>query len=306
MNKNRKQTERTGKKRDAADSESKHRGASPRSEGKRNQREQTKYHRAERKGSEPRFSQTAQATSRPLVGRNPVRELLLHESSRIIELFVKSGELDRRGREILALAEEKGVRVTESSSLVLDDMSGGAVHQGFLAQIKPQHPLGVSDALKRFAGNKNSLIVAADGVSDPHNLGAMFRAVDCFAADALLWSKNRGTGQTATVAKASAGASELVPFIEVSNLAQSLPLFKEAGYWVVACALDEEAVELASFEWPDKTLLIFGSEGEGIGRLLLERSDFIVKVPMRGRVDSLNVSQATAVFLSDWAGKLND
>jgi 23S rRNA (guanosine2251-2'-O)-methyltransferase len=134
-------------------------------------------------------------------------------------------------------------------------------------------------------------------VYDPQNLGALMRAAECFGAAAMVWSRNRGCGLTPVVTKASVGASELLDLIEVSNLADAIRRFKDAGYWIVAADMDPQAEDLQTFQFPAHTVLVMGSEGSGLRELTRRSADSLVRIVTPGRIGSLNVSQATAVIL---------
>ena len=154
--------------------------------------------------------------------------------------------------------------------------------------------------LKEFLSTtpEKSLVVMCDSITDPQNFGAILRACECFGVDALVFSKNRNVGITPVVSKVSVGGSELVPLIAVSNLVDTLKKFQDVGYFSVAAECHERSQSLYNFEFPSQTVLIIGAEGKGIQPLLSKKADYHLEIPMQGRIDSLNVSQATAVFLS--------
>jgi len=237
-----------------------------------------------------------EASSHVVVGRNPVAELVRRVPDRVVKVFVSAGSKKGRGAELIKAINEAGLALTEVEGHVLDGLSDTAAHQGFVAEVRPRKPLELSLFIQDSADNCSSAVLALDSIYDHHNIGAMFRAAECFSVDALLWSRNRGAGLSPVVSKVSVGASELVPYIEVGNLAQSLREFKDAGYWIVTADVNEQATALPSFEFPQKTVLVMGSEGKGLSRLVRDISDFAVYIPMCGQVDSLNVSQATALF----------
>jgi 23S rRNA (guanosine2251-2'-O)-methyltransferase len=156
------------------------------------------------------------------------------------------------------------------------------------------------DELLQMAQSRQSLrILALDGIVDPHNFGAVLRAAECFGVDAVVWSKNRSAPLGPVVSKVSVGASELLPLCPVSNLHRVLELLKKHGVWLVGALLKPDAIGLDSFEFPDKSAVIMGSEGEGIQQLIERSLDFHVMIRMDGAISSLNVSQATAVILSE-------
>ena len=139
-----------------------------------------------------------------------------------------------------------------------------------------------------------------DSIFDPQNFGSLLRSAECFGVDGVIWSKNRGCELTPVVSKASVGASELLPLLCVSNLAETMRKFKKNGFWIVTAEIGEEAKSLDSFDFPEKTLLIMGSEGKGVQKLLSKEADSKVYLPMYGQIDSLNVSQAASVLLYQW------
>jgi 23S rRNA (guanosine2251-2'-O)-methyltransferase len=179
----------------------------------------------------------------------------------------------------------------------LSEMVETDSHQGILAWCLREEEIPLSRYLKESDPNCPSLLVLVDSVNDPQNLGAILRAAECFGADGVIISKNRGCSITPVVTKASVGASELVRTFEVSNLAEALRLCTEHGYWGVVTALVPEAIPLATFSFPHRTVMVLGSEGTGVQSLLLRRADFTLKIEQYGMIDSLNVSQATAVLL---------
>ncbi|NGX57805.1 MAG: 23S rRNA (guanosine-2'-O-)-methyltransferase RlmB, partial [Chlamydiae bacterium] len=169
-------------------------------------------------------------------------------------------------------------------------------HQGILAYVKEKSHLNLKEFLSRDLDK--SLVIMLDSIFDPQNLGAILRAAECFGVNAVVWSKNRGVDITPVVSKVSVGATELVDTMKVSNLAETVKRFQDKGYYAVTAEVGEGAESLYDFEFPSHTLLILGSEGKGVQPLISKRADFKVYIPMHGQIDSLNVSQATAVFLS--------
>jgi 23S rRNA (guanosine2251-2'-O)-methyltransferase len=161
----------------------------------------------------------------------------------------------------------------------------------------------LKDFISATGADEKCLIVALDSIHDPQNLGSIFRAAECFGANALLSSHNRGAPTTPVVSKVSSGASELVEHLQVANLIDALRKLKEANFWIVAANVDASAQELGSFDFPARSVILLGSEGEGIQPLALKNADFSVYIRMLGRIDSLNVSQASAVFLSAYRSR---
>ncbi|NLF24193.1 MAG: 23S rRNA (guanosine(2251)-2'-O)-methyltransferase RlmB [Deltaproteobacteria bacterium] len=235
-----------------------------------------------------------------LIGRRALREVLRHAPGRIERVCVAEGKGDRSGsfQEIMDEVKRLGIDYVRLSAEELDAMAGGASHQGFVAELGERPGLDLKGFLEKRGRSDRSVVVMLDSVFDPQNLGAILRAAECFGADAVLWSWNRGCGWVSPAAvKASAGASELVTWVRISNLVESLKKLKSAGYWAVAADATYGAQDLRDFTFPEKTVLVVGSEGAGLSPLLLKECDFKVKIPMFGKIESLNVSQATAIFL---------
>ncbi len=232
-----------------------------------------------------------------VIGRNAVRELL--RSGREAEkVFCKRGEREGSINELIAGARAKGIPVVEVEGHKLDDISGGTNHQGIVA-IASACEYGTIDDIFEKAEKSGvpPLIAIADGVTDPQNLGALIRSVDCSGAHGLIIPKRHSAGVTPAVTKSSAGAIEHVTVVKVTNLADTVAELQRRGVWVFAAEAGGRPYCECDFTSP--TAIIFGSEGSGVSRLLLERSDFTVSIPMYGMVNSLNVSCAAAVLLTE-------
>jgi len=236
---------------------------------------------------------------RLVIGNRAVMETLLHRASNIDTIYLAKGE-NLLSDPMKAKIVQGKIRTETISKDDLTSYAGTDSHQGIAALMKKESEISLDKFLKSAETEENVLVVALDSIYDPQNLGAILRASECFGVSAVIWSKNRGVDVTPSATKASAGATELVDIIKVSNLAQSLQAFKDEGFEVIAADADAGAVPLTGFQFPKKAVLILGSEGEGIRPLLLKLADTRVYIPMRGKIDSLNVSQATAVMLSRW------
>ncbi len=224
-------------------------------------------------------------------GVNPVREAL--GAGRATRLIVKAGS-ETRLADIVALAKDAGVPIDRTSPAALDRMARGGVHQGVAAEIADARPLGVRDLVAR--ATAAPLIVVLDGVEDPHNLGAILRTADAAGADGVIRQTRRAAALGGAAAKASAGASAHVRIADVVNIARTIEELKEAGVWTVGLAGDAAM----SYEQVDLTLptaFVLGAEGTGLRRLVRDRCDWLVSIPMAGRVGSLNVSVAAGVAL---------
>ena len=234
-----------------------------------------------------------------VIGRNAVRELL--RSGRDIDkIFVKRGEREGSITELMAKAKKRGIPTIEVDAVKLDSMSGGANHQGIVAMASSCEYGTLDDIFENAASRgETPLIAIADGVTDPQNLGALIRCVDCAGAHGLIIPKRHSAGVTSAVTKSSAGAIEHVTVVRVTNLADTVSELQQRGVWVFAAEAGGTPYSECDFKSP--TAVIFGSEGDGVSRLLRERSDFISSIPMYGHVNSLNVSCAAAVILTEAA-----
>lgn len=230
------------------------------------------------------------------MGKNCIHEVWLSQKERIRKLYT-SLNLQRQVEpwiaEMAARVETRTLSEEQLSRLVHSDS-----HQQLVAELSPKSPLLLDDFLASAARKEKSLVLLLDSIFDPQNLGALLRAAECFGVDAVVWSKNRGVDITPVVTKASVGASELVPLIKVSNLAQTAERFQKSDYQILAAALGDGAIPLERYTRQDKVVLMVGSEGKGLQPLLLKRADEILYIPMQGRIQSLNVSQATSIFLA--------
>jgi 23S rRNA (guanosine2251-2'-O)-methyltransferase len=242
-----------------------------------------------------------------VMGRNCLAEVLKHSPERILEVYVAEareeggrGGVDRRG-ELIDQCRESDIQVRAVPRRELDALVHSDSHQGFVARVRPREVLQLDDLVELVREQPFARILALDGVLDPQNSGAILRAAECFGVDAVIWSKNRAAPVGPVVSKVSVGASELVPLCPVSNLHRALEALKGAGAWLVGAMVTPEAASLDSFEFPQKSVIVMGSEGEGVQHLIQESLDFHVYIPMLGVVSSLNVSQATTVMLHELA-----
>ena len=228
-------------------------------------------------------------------GRNAVTELL-RAGKQVDKLFV-SAEVSGRMADIVAKAKQAGAVIVECDRRKLDSMSETGVHQGVIAQAAAYEYVSLEDILQTAEDrNEKPLIVICDGLTDPHNLGAVIRSAETAGAHGGIIPKRRSVGLTATAAKASAGAIEHIDVARVTNLAAAIDELKEKGVWIFgADAGGDKSLYQADFA--DSTAIVIGSEGEGLSRIVREKCDFIVSIPMKGKVNSLNASAAAAVLL---------
>ena len=232
-----------------------------------------------------------------VVGRNAVRELL--KSGRAIDkLLVQRGE--REGSIVVLVAEaiERHIPVVESDKAKLDKLTGGASHQGIVAMAAEKDYCTVDDILNIASERgEKPFIVIADGVSDPHNLGAIIRCAEGVGAHGLIIPKRRAVGLTPTVSKASCGAIEHLAVAKVTNIAATVEELKEKGIWIFSAEAGGENYYDTDFNCP--CAIVLGSEGDGVSKLVKDRSDYIVSIPMYGKINSFNVSTAAAVILAE-------
>lgn len=228
------------------------------------------------------------------MGKNCILEVLRKDPRRILKVY--TSESSRQDPLYLALVE-MNIPIVHLGKQELSQLADSTSHQSFVAACKQREFLNVQTFLDAAEDKDASLVLMLDSIFDPHNLGAILRTAECFGADGVIYSKNRGADLTPVVAKVSSGASELIPLMRVSNLAETASLFQKNGFSVISADVGEGAHSIFDFAFPEKTLLILGSEGEGIQPLLKKKSDMILKIPMLGSIDSLNVSQAASVFL---------
>lgn len=231
-----------------------------------------------------------------LVGRNAVTEAL--KSGRgINKLWIASGDREGSVAEIAALAKERGIVVQYVERAKIEALAGGHRHQGVLAYVAPVPYAELDDILKAAEEKGEApFLVLLDELEDPHNLGALLRTADATGVHGILIPKRRSVSLNATVAKTSAGAVEYVPVARIGNIAQTLKKLKEKGFWVAGADMDgEKAYYEADLTGP--LVLVVGSEGRGMSRLTKEACDFIVSMPMVGRINSLNASVAGSILM---------
>ncbi|MEK6805204.1 MAG: 23S rRNA (guanosine(2251)-2'-O)-methyltransferase RlmB [Pseudomonadota bacterium] len=210
------------------------------------------------------------------------------------EILIQAGREDDRAHRVRELARKLGVPIRVCSRGDLDLYAPELRHQGVLARVVAVAPAG-EDVLD-IAAPKDGLLLVLDGVQDPHNLGACIRSAEAAGAMAVIIPKDRAAELTAVARKASAGASERVPVLSVTNLSRTLEKLKEKGWWITGLAGEaKESIYQADLSAP--RVLVLGAEGEGLRRLTGEHCDQLVKIPMHGKSESLNVSAAAAVCL---------
>ncbi|MGN0971872.1 MAG: 23S rRNA (guanosine(2251)-2'-O)-methyltransferase RlmB [Aristaeellaceae bacterium] len=228
-----------------------------------------------------------------LAGRNPIREAL--KSGRDLEkLLVQKGELSGSAREIVQMAKEARVPVQEVDKSRLDEIAPH--HQGMLA-FASAYQYSTVDAILETARERGEepFLILLDGVTDPHNLGAIIRSAECTGAHGVIIPERRSVGLTPACVKAAAGATEYMPVAKVTNLNREIEALQKRGVWVMAAAMDGESIYGVDLTGP--VALVIGSEGDGVSQLTLKKCDRVVSLPMRGHIDSLNASVAAGAMM---------
>lgn len=229
-------------------------------------------------------------------GRNAVIEAL-RSGENIDKIYLAKGETDKTLGHIASRAREKGIVVVEADRRKLDGMSRTHAHQGVIALAAMREYVSVQSLLDAAAEKGEApLLVVCDEISDPHNLGAILRTAECAGAHGVIIPKRRSAGLTAIVGKTSAGAVSYMPVARVANLPATLEELKKKGVWVYGTAA-EGTTPLYDADLKGPAAIVIGSEGDGMSRLVAENCDFLVSIPMRGRISSLNASAAAAILL---------
>jgi len=235
-----------------------------------------------------------QKEPRVVFGFHAVLARLRSDPKSVLEVYLDEARNDARAKDLIALCERTGARLMRVPVKRLDGFHEGGRHQGVVARVE----------VKDFSLNLNSLLesterpllLVLDGITDPHNLGACLRVANAAGAHAVVAPKDRAAGITPTVSKVASGAAEATPYLMVTNLARALEEIKEKNVWVVGA--DERAEKtLYEADLPDAIAWVLGAEGEGMRRLTRETCDLLVRVPMKGQVESLNVSVAAGICL---------
>ncbi len=244
-------------------------------------------------------SADAECGSGAIIGRNAVRELLRSERP-IDKILVRRGDREGSITELVAKAIERGIPVIEVDKAKLDAISDFANHQGIIAMAAEKEYSSVEDILQIASDRgEKPLIVISDGITDPYNLGSLIRCAEGVGAHGLIISKRRAVGLTPLVSKASAGAIEHLAIAKVANISTTIDMLKKQGIWVFSAEAGGEAYYDTDFDCP--CAIVFGSEGNGVSRIVKENSDYITSIPMYGHVNSFNVSTAASVILSEAA-----
>jgi 23S rRNA (guanosine2251-2'-O)-methyltransferase len=235
-----------------------------------------------------------------IYGLNPVLEALRSAHRPLQQITIAEGARHERLKELLELAKLARIPVHRAPRLALDRALPGLTHQGVMARTAASGYYDADELLERLAAMVNSehkpLVLGLDAIEDPRNLGAILRTAECSGVDGVFIPERRAVGLTATVAKAAAGALEHVAVARVTNLVQLIERLKQVNIWVVG-ATGEASLNYTEWDWTSPSALFLGNEGAGLHRLVREHCDALVRIPVRGRIESLNVSVAAGVVL---------
>lgn len=230
-----------------------------------------------------------------IIGRNPVLEAI--KSGRSIDkILIKKGRPEGSLTAIIKKAKDAGLVIQEADHRKLDAVAEGGNHQGIIAYVSPYEYSSVKDILaSAHEKGEPPFVIICDRITDPHNLGAILRTANCAGAHGVIIPKRSSVGLNETVVKTAAGAAEYTPVAKVTNIASTIEELKKEGLWIAAADMD--GTELYKADLTGALGIVIGSEGEGIGRLVKERCDFTVSIPMTGNINSLNASVAAGVIM---------
>ncbi len=232
-----------------------------------------------------------------LYGFHAVGVRLKTAPTSVIEIYFEATRRDSRMRQFIERAKEANVRLIEADGLRLSKLCGNHGHQGVVARVEPLAQVtSLDDLLDSLPSDQPPLLLVLDGITDPHNLGACLRVADGAGAHAVIAPKDHAVGVNATVAKVASGAAETMPYFMVTNLARTLNELKERNIWVIGTS-DDAPKTLYQVDLKGPTALVLGAEGAGMRQLTRKTCDELVSLPMRGAVESLNVSVASGVCL---------
>ena len=228
-----------------------------------------------------------------IYGKNPVIEAI--NAKKALKVFLVHNFNDQK---VINLIKDNKLPVVSISSNEMEKMCDGGVHQGLAAELKPYQTVSLEEIIIRANKKTKKIIVMLDNINDPHNLGAILRSTDVFEAAGIVLPKHNSVSLNATVAKTSAGAINYVPVAVVNNLNQAIKTLKEEGYWVVSTD-GSATIDYSSIKYDFPVVVVIGSEGKGVSPLVLKNSDYVVKIPQFGHVNSLNASVAAGILLAE-------
>ncbi|MBI3814068.1 MAG: 23S rRNA (guanosine(2251)-2'-O)-methyltransferase RlmB [Nitrospinae bacterium] len=232
-----------------------------------------------------------------IYGINPVLEALRSGKRNFIKILIAAGAKGKAVYEIELLARARNINVERDLSLAdIKNISGTEKHQGVAAIVSQRREIGLDELIEQLYKKDNKPVAAVlDGIEDPGNLGAIIRSAEALGVGGIIIPKDRAAGLTPVVVKRSAGAIEYIPIVRVTNISNTIEELKEKGFWVVGVEAGAER-NCFSLSYDDPIAVVFGGESKGIRRLTKEKCDYLVSIPMKGRVSSLNISAACAII----------
>ncbi|QDG52499.1 23S rRNA (guanosine(2251)-2'-O)-methyltransferase RlmB [Persicimonas caeni] len=231
-----------------------------------------------------------------IYGVHPSEELLRTAPDQIYEIYAADPYASKL-EDVREMVKTLGLRLQQASYDELDRMAEGGNHQGIVIQTRPFEYVALGDLLDATADASRACVLVLDQIQDPHNLGAILRSSAAMGVDGVIIPKDRAAGVTAAVVRASAGQALRVPVARITNIARTLDELKEHGWWTAGAMLGEHTTDLWDMDFEMKTALVMGSEHQGIRRLVGEKCDFKVRIPMAAGVESLNVASAASIML---------
>lgn len=232
-----------------------------------------------------------------IIGRNSVMEILRSDRE-VDRIYIQRGNLKGSINKIIGMAKSKNIMIQEVDRNRLDQIADGGVHQGVAALVEPFKYSTIDEILNLAEkNNQNPLVIILDGIEDPHNLGAIIRTAECAGVHGIIIPERRSAQVNQTVSKSSAGAIEHMKVARVVNISDTIDYLKEKGLWIYGA--DADGDEYFNTELSGNIGLVIGNEGKGISRLVKEKCDFIVKIPMFGNISSLNASNAASILIYD-------
>ena len=228
-----------------------------------------------------------------IYGKNPVIEAI--NAKKALKVFLVHNFNDQK---VINLIRDNKLPVVNISPNEMEKRCDGCVHQGLAAELKPYQTVSLEEIIIKANKKNKKIIVMLDNINDPHNLGAILRSADVFEAAGIVLPKHNSVSLNATVAKTSAGAINYVPVAVVNNLNQAIKTLKEEGYWVVSTD-GSATIDYSSIKYDFPVVVVIGSEGKGVSPLVLKNSDYVVKIPQFGHVNSLNASVAAGILLAE-------
>lgn len=235
-----------------------------------------------------------------IYGFHSINSYIKHNANNILKIYIDEKRQDKRQLALMELIEKYNLAFELVKNTKLDSLSKTKTHQGVVAQITAlDTSQTLEQLLKQITNKPSALIMILDGITDPHNLGAIIRTSDCFAVDAVIIPKdNAANKDNPTVAKVSSGAINNLPVITVNNLSRTIEILKDHEFWVAGTTLAEDSISLFDFKPSGRLVWVLGNEATGIRRLVSENCDYLITIPMFGQTQSLNVSVSAGVVLS--------